>query len=442
MITRAKAAPAQSRSTDLAKSACTKPYSGKIVEYHAPMSPSLSYAIRTMSGASDANSLISASRRAMRLGGLSLDLGNTHRIYPNGAVPMAATLEYFRADGLRISTSRLSASVISTRFLHPLAATPENIRDHPAGNIVWKYNEEQSTGLCNAFIDMLEENARCETGVIESLNWCLFEVLDNVFQHSKAAYGYAMMQIHAKRRWCTVAVADCGIGIHRSFKESNVYAAQNAYEAIMLSVQEKVTSKTKNMGNGLYGLMRVVGLNKGELQIRSGRGWLEYRDGEIKGNYSMSIPLVDLNDHHGTTVDWQLDLSKRVSLAEALNFPEPNLLLERIEDQAGEHCLRVADFEEGLGTRRSAEQIRNKLVNLLNLGAPRLILDFSGVYVVSSSFADEVLGKLALEMGIVGFMGRFDLKGMTPTVSAIVNRAISQRIAEGDDRTPGQGTRH
>ncbi|MFF9776662.1 STAS-like domain-containing protein [Streptomyces sp. NPDC013978] len=394
-----------------------------------------------MSGASDSNALITASRRAMRMGGLSLDLGDTHRIYPNGAVPMAAALDYFRNNGLQISTTRINASVIKTRFLHPLPATSENLRSHPSGNIVWKYDEEQSTDLCNAFIEMLEENARCETGVIESLNWCLFEVLDNVFQHSKSPYGYAMMQIHAKRRWCTVAVSDCGIGIHRSFKENNVYAAKNAYEAIMLAVQEKVTSKTKNMGNGLYGLMRVVGLNRGELQIRSGRGWLEYREGEIKGDYSMSIPLVDLNDHHGTTVDWQLDLSRRVSLAEALNFPEPNLRLERLEDESGDYCLRVADFEEGLGTRRSAEQIRNRLVNLLSSGAPRLTLDFSGVYVVSSSFADEVLGKLALEMGIVAFMSHFDLRGMTPTVSAIVNRAISQRIAEGDDRTPGLGGR-
>lgn len=268
-----------------------------------------------MSGASDANALISAGHRAVRTGGLSLDLGHTRRIYPNGAVPMAAALEYFRANGLQISASSNSPQVIATHFLHPLPATLEDIQSRTVGNIVWKYNEEQSTDLCNAFIDMLEENARCETGVIESLNWCLFEVLDNVFQHSRSRYGYAMMQIHAKRRWCTVAVSDCGIGIHRSFKESNVYSAQNAYEAIMLAVQEKVTSKTKNMGNGLYGLMRVVGLNRGELQIRSGRGWLEYRGGEINGDYSMSIPLVDLNDHHGTTVDWQLDLSKRVSLA-------------------------------------------------------------------------------------------------------------------------------
>ncbi|MFG3380498.1 STAS-like domain-containing protein [Streptomyces sp. NPDC047999] len=46
-----------------------------------------------------------------------------------------------------------------------------------------------------------------------------------------------------------------------------------------------------------------------------------------------------------------------------------------------------------MGTRRSAEQIRTKLVNLLNQGAPKLTLDFTDVNAVSSSFADEVLGK-------------------------------------------------
>lgn len=51
----------------------------------------------------------------------------------------------------------------------------------------------------------------------------------------------------------------------------------------------------------------------------------------------------------------------------------------------------------------------------------------------------EVLGKLALEMGIVNFANRFTLDNMTPPVTAIANRAISQRIAEGDTSSPGYG---
>jgi hypothetical protein len=392
-----------------------------------------------MSGANDSSSLIYAAKKAVRSGAFRVNLSQTARIYPNGAVPMAAALEYFRTEGLHVIPSGMAnESVKRTSFFKPLRATKENIAEGHIGNIVWKYeNDSQAIDLCNAFIGLIEENANCENGVIEALNWCLFEVLDNVFQHSRAECGFAMMQVHRTNRWCTVAVSDYGIGIHRSFVEGNVHGVNNAYEAIMLSIQERVTSKAKNMGNGLYGLMRVVGLNKGELQIRSGRGWLTYRDGKIEGDYSNSVPLLDVTDHHGTTVDWQIDLSKPVSLVEALNFPEPNLMLERIEDSQGDHRIKVADFEEGLGTRRSAEQIRTRLLNLLSLGAPRLILDFDGVNVVSSSFADEVLGKLALEMGVIEFANRFNFDGMTPTVRAIVNRAISQRIAEGDNGTPG-----
>ncbi|MFI0940943.1 STAS-like domain-containing protein [Streptomyces sp. NPDC021020] len=405
------------------------------------MTSVINFTMRSMSGAPDTNGLVAACNQALKTGSLAVNIANTRAIYPNGAVPMAAALEYFRGSGLNISFVGVNEEVTRTKFLHPLQATQRNIARNTIGNTIWRYNEGEASQLCNAFIDMLEENARCETGVIDSLNWCLFEVLDNVFQHSRAEHGYAMIQIHRKNRWCTVAVSDCGIGIHRSFAENQVYHAQTAYEAIMLAVQEKVTSKSKNMGNGLYGLMRVIGLNKGELRIRSGRGWLEYRDGKISGDHSYSVPLLDLNDHHGTTVDWQLDLSKEVSLAEALSFPEPNLRLEAIEDESGEHRISVLDFEDGLGTRRSAEQVRIKLVNLLNAGIPRLILDFSGVNVVSSSFADEVLGKLALEMGITSFVNRFNLEGMTNTVMTIVNRAISQRLAEGDDRIPGSSTR-
>jgi anti-anti-sigma regulatory factor len=236
-----------------------------------------------------------------------------------------------------------------------------------------------------------------------------------------------------------VSISDTGIGIHRSFIEGGVHPAKDAYDAIMLAVQERITSKPKNMGNGLYGLMRVVGLNRGQLEIRSGRGRLRYEDRKATGEVSMSRPMLETTDHHGTTVDWQVDLSRPVSIIEALGMAKDraNLRLEALEDHEGVHRVRVADFEEGLGTRRSAEQVRNRLLNLLNEGAKVLRLDFDDVTVVSSSFADEVLGKLALRLGLMEFMRRFELVGMTATVDAIVERAIQQRLAEGDETTPG-----
>jgi anti-anti-sigma regulatory factor len=351
---------------------------------------------------------------------------------------MAVALQYFKRLGLTISTGEVCAEVGRTDFLNPRLATNVALKSNRIKNIVWRYTDErEANALSNAFVAQLEENIECGPGVLDALNWCLFEVMDNVFQHSHAECGYAMLQVLYNSRRCLVAVADDGIGIYESFREGNVYGARDEYEAIKLAIQEKVTSKTKNMGNGLYGLMRVVGLNGGEMEISSGRGHLVFKGARLFGDYRQSRPVLDPDGHRGTVVDWQLDVAKPVSLTQALGMPQPNMRLEAIEDTQGEHRVHVSQFEEGLGTRRSAEQIRIKLMNFLNDGIPRLVLDFSDINVISSSFADEVLGKLALQMGLVQFINRFRLDNMSDTVEAIINRAVQQRIAEGDSNHPG-----
>lgn len=396
-----------------------------------------------MSGAQAVTSLIYSCREAEQAGQpLHLVLSDTRAIYPNGAVPMAATLQYFKRRGLTITTSDVGEQVARTDFLNPRRVSTRELQRPNIKNIIWRYaDEKQATDLCNAFIDQLEENVECGPGVLDALNWCLFEVMDNVFQHSHAEVGYAMLQIHFNSKLCAVAVSDDGIGIYQSFREAGVYRADDEYDAIKLAIQEKVTSKAKNMGNGLYGLMRVVGLNGGEMEIRSGRGRLTFKQDKLDGEYTQSRPVLDPDGHRGTTVDWQLDVSKPVSLSQALGAKQPNIRLEALEDSEGEHRVHVSMFEEGLGSRHSAEQVKIKLLNLLNEGVPRLVLDFEGINVVSSSFADEVLGKLALQMGIVQFINRFRLDNMSETVEVIVNRAIQQRIAEGDSSHPGSSRR-
>jgi STAS-like domain of unknown function (DUF4325) len=403
------------------------------------MTRTLRHQIPAMAGSSDVSSLIYACRKAQEMGArLHLGLSNTQGIFPNGAVPMAVALQYFKRAGLQVVTDMPNADVVRTHFLDPRPVTARELNDSPIKNIVWRYHEDrEAIALTEAFVRLLEENVVCSTGVLDALNWCLFEIMDNVAQHSHADSGYAMFQMHYQSKWCAVTVSDDGIGIYNSFMEGKVYGPKDEYEALMLAVQEKVTSKPKNMGNGLFGLMRVVGLNGGKLEIRSGRGRLVYRDQRLSGDYRQSTPVLDPNEHRGTTVDWQLDVGKEVSLVKALGMPYPNLRLEALEDDTGEHRVKVSEFEEGLGTRRSAEQARIRLQNYLSEGAPRIVLDFEGVNVVSSSFADEVLGKLALQMGLVQFINRFRLDHMTDTVEAIVNRAIQQRVAEGDIGLPG-----
>jgi hypothetical protein len=47
------------------------------------------------------------------------------------------------------------------------------------------------------------------------------------------------------------------------------------------------------------------------------------------------------------------------------------------------------------------------------------------VSVVSSSFADELIGKLVLEFGFVGFTQRIQPKNMGEIIASIVNRSVT-----------------
>lgn len=110
----------------------------------------------------------------------------------------------------------------------------------------------------------------------------------------------------------------------------------------------------------------------------------------------------------------------------------PDMRLEGIENDEGFHVIPVVEHAQGTGTRAAAERLRTWLLNYLNEGAPYLVLDFSGVDMVSSSFADETIGKLAKRFGPIGFGQRFKLINMTPTVQGLLDRAIATRLAATD----------
>ena len=59
-------------------------------------------------------------------------------------------------------------------------------------------------------------------------------------------------------------------------------------------------------------------------------------------------------------------------------------------------------------------------------------LDFAGVGVVSSGFADEVFVRLFVEMGPRAFMTRIEMRNVERTVAGLIDRAIVQRTRLGN----------
>ena len=56
-------------------------------------------------------------------------------------------------------------------------------------------------------------------------------------------------------------------------------------------------------------------------------------------------------------------------------------------------------------------------------------LDFSGQAVVSSSFADEVIGKLVASLGFTTFNQKYRLSNMNQTIAGAIDRAIAKRLS-------------
>jgi hypothetical protein len=85
------------------------------------------------------------------------------------------------------------------------------------------------------------------------------------------------------------------------------------------------------------------------------------------------------------------------------------------------------------GGRAPAKLLRRKIQGLLPAmdGEP-LILDFRGVKSAASSFLDELLGRLADEdpRGQAIFDGPVRIQGMTPTVQAMANVVVAQRLKQ------------
>jgi hypothetical protein len=371
--------------------------------------------------------------------GVEIDFSRVSSVYPNGAVPFAAAIDYYRAHGMRISGSNFNQNLERTRVLDPMKVGDFERHVTPLTNTVWRYESEaDAQKLANHFVDALVDQVRCENGVVDTFNWCLYEVMDNVFQHSGVEAGFVMMQLHKHNRKCVISIGDSGVGIQLSL----VRAAETlgiprtqltqAHSAIDFAVQQGVTSKGKlNQGNGLFGLKRAAEINGGHLRIVSGRGqWTTDPDGA--SDSSMERPVLDPQANHSTTVDWQLDCARPVRIQDALNAPDgiPDFL-DSIETPDGYHRVAVLELEESLGSRSKGAEVRNRLTNYINAGAEFVVLDFAGVGVVSSSFADEVMGKMAVELGELEFRRRLFIDSASPTNRSLIERAIGLRLKSG-----------
>lgn len=372
-----------------------------------------------------------------------IHIPETLSIFPNTAVPVCAALHYFaRIEGIEITIDSPNQLLSSIGFINPLKLKTRDDITNQGGvlNKVWEFEDSnQVAWLVDDFKMELSRIDQFEKGVLRALDWCLNEVMDNVFGHSRVKNGFVMGQIHRTSKHVAFTVFDYGVGIFNTLRDSK-FKPKSVSESIKISLLEGVTRDTASrQGNGLYGLKEMIRLNRGRLTITSSSGRYFF-DGDRE---ELIDGLSYISNSNGCTmVGFQLDYNNPIALNEILfrgrSYDFLDLNLQMMETITGETLFRIIEHSDSFGTRDAGLKMRNEILNIIKQADTTIILDFEGVDIVSSSFADELLGKLVVSLGFFGFNKLVKMKGMNPDLQAVVQRSVGQRMAEAFGQTEGK----
>ena len=348
----------------------------------------------------------------------------------NVCAPIAGIIDYHRKNGVKIHVNcPLNSYANHVRIYNPIVIEDYVSNSSPFDKVFSVSSEEGVNKMVTMYSLALRQGDELENGVIQSLEWCMNESIDNVLQHSLSNKGFVMAQQNKQNKTFSFCVFDAGIGIFNSLHDSK-HAPETPLAAILMSMKERITRNEKvGQGNGLWGLSQIIKETKGKLLISSGGARYEYVNG---AENAVKNGDFNLGKEHGTTmIDFQLNYSSPIDVTRALDGFDPlDLWLENRENEKGDIVLDVAKESNGTGTRKSAERMRNIVINCFKQNYDVVNLDFKNVTMLSSSFADELVGKLMAKFGISKFMEHIVLSNLNSFNSAIVNRSVGQRMAQ------------
>ena len=361
--------------------------------------------------------------------------------YPNICAPLAGMIDYFKKHGIIVELRFLGdpfSYVSQVNIENPHSVENEDkkyLLDQPFDKI-WTFETPKGQNeLVNSIILALREADLCGDGMFSGLEWCLNETMDNVLVHSEVKKGFVMAQYHPTNKLFSVCVFDYGIGIYNSFKYSKHHPRSKS-DAITLALQEKITRDDKiGQGNGLWGLHQIIENNGGTLKVISDGAYYQMVFDESGDKdpilFERGNTLIFNNEVGSTIIDFQMRTDHAVDVAKAIKSPfHTDLWEENLENDSGDYEIIVSEMSKGTGTRPAAIDLKNIVLNLILNNNKKVILDFAGIGTLGSSYADELIGKIIAEYGLLFFNKKIVLKNLKGSNAAILERSVKQRMAQ------------
>lgn len=368
-----------------------------------------------------------------------LDMGNVSSIMPSVIPPLASYLRYLTQQHkidytLVLPRNQTAAGKIKDLGLahyidYRKFEKPRLKSSSPA--VMQFYNMEDCIATTDKIVNNTLRTVELSRKHLAALEWAVTEITDNVLNHSQSPVGgFAIYHRIPRTSIIEFTVADCGVGIGRTLQ------IKDDREAVEMAIQEGVTrNKQTNQGNGLFGTFRLACASKCLFSLRSRNGTLYVdREGEVHTRRT-TVPFP------GTLVTCQIDCSNPDLIERAFNFAGRSHLpafdyVEKIHEKSDGNDLWIIakDICKTFGSRESGREARQYIENMLVASDGKPVhIDFEDIPVISSSFADEVFGKLFVKLGSMKFMRLVQIENTVSTVEGLIGRAIDQRSKVGLD---------
>jgi hypothetical protein len=367
-----------------------------------------------------------------------LDFSAVTRLSPRIMLPLSTVVRAYRRDGIDFDfvlpqDQKLSSLLRNTNWLHLMA--PERFEPRDEYNVdhlsaIQFSNAEQHDEAINRSMNVILQSSRnLNRNHLKALEWSLNEITDNVLNHAQSPMGGVVQVVNfARQNTVDFYVCDAGIGIPASLRQGHPEIRDDV-TALERSIREGVTRNVQtNQGNGLFGTFKCCEVSRGQFEIQSGYASLVF-DGSLRIT-NTGIPF------RGTFVRASINYGVDRLLERALIFKGRQHVpaydyIDRFYQSSGDDIHFVVKKEiSTFGSREAGRIARTKIENLMNNGRFAVIFDFYEINLISSSFADEVFGKLFVELGPVRFGQLCRFKNIDGTVQRLIDRAISQRVAQ------------
>jgi hypothetical protein len=370
-----------------------------------------------------------------------LNFSAAERVYSSGMLGIIAIIQKLISEGycfqvILPKNGKMAALYQNTNWAHFMA--PTNYKySIGTDRLLCTRNfkdDKDIADLTNEFMDLVLRTMYMPKDVISALEWSIYEICDNVINHADSKLGgYIEGNVFLNEKRVGFTVADAGRGIFNTRKESYP-DLHTSSAAISEAIKEGVTRNTSiGQGNGLAGSSRITTMTGGSFDITSGSGRVfltpkQFNKIEQEPNFAFE----------GTCVSGCIMMNSDFSIGSALVFKGVEYFPSNIVDLQYEHpdedlfILKLKQEPAGVGTRKAGRQMHTKVLNLMNTNPDYPVhIDWEGVNIIASSFADEFIGKLYLKIGQELFLSKIKNINLTPTVAQLLGKAIEQRTSVG-----------